>query len=93
MLISVFFEENSVSLRWIRTNLGEILPASLPKLPIQLRDLRNNQKSFNNYFISFHGNVKNLVWGIWISVSRHLEPVLGRKIIVASEFQDQIHYF
>ena len=26
-------------------NLGEILPTSLPELPIQLRDLRNNQKS------------------------------------------------
>ena len=32
-------------------NLGEILPTSLPKLPIQPRDLRNNQKSlkFNFY--------------------------------------------
>ena len=30
-------------------NLGEILPTSLPELPIQLRDLRNSQKSLNTY--------------------------------------------
>ena len=34
-------------------NLGKILPASLPELPIQLRDLRSNQKSLktNFYFL------------------------------------------
>ena len=33
-------------------NLGEILPTSLPKLPTQLRDLRNNQKSSKIYFLN-----------------------------------------
>ena len=32
-------------------NLGEILPSSLPELPLQLRDFRNNQKSLNTYFL------------------------------------------
>ena len=31
-------------------DLGAILPTSLPELPIQLRDLRNNQKSSKTNF-------------------------------------------
>ena len=32
-------------------NLGEILPASLPEIPIQLRDLRNNKNMLKPYFL------------------------------------------
>ena len=32
-------------------NLGEILPTSFPELPLQLRDLRNNQISLKVYYI------------------------------------------
>ena len=31
--------------------MGEILPTSLPERPIQLRDLSNNKKSLNKYFL------------------------------------------
>ena len=37
-------------------NLGGILPTSLPELPIQLRDLRNNQKSLKTNFVIFYNN-------------------------------------
>ena len=32
-------------------NLGEIIPTSLTELPIQLKDLRNDQKSFKTNFL------------------------------------------
>ena len=35
-------------------NLGEIIPTSLPELPIQLRDLGNNQKSLKTHFLFFY---------------------------------------
>ena len=34
----------------LRQNIADILPTSLPELPIQLRDIRNNQKSLNVNF-------------------------------------------
>ena len=36
-----------------RRSIAEILPTSLPELPRQLRDLRNNQKSLNTYMSCF----------------------------------------
>ena len=44
-------------------NLGEILPTSLLGLPIQLRDLRNNQKSKNNNFIFSYQNHEFYIFG------------------------------
>ncbi len=41
----LFFERMGRGCLGFGRNLGEILPTSLPELPIQLRDLRNNQKS------------------------------------------------
>ena len=74
-----------VSLRRIETKLREILPTSLPELPIQPRDLRNNQKSFKNLLFIFLDKIKNQCVWTWISDSRPLEPVLGRKYHVDFE--------
>ena len=38
----------------LRTNISGILPTSLPELPVQLRDLRNNQRSFEINFPLFN---------------------------------------
>ena len=72
-----------VSVRRIWTKLG-ILPTSLPELPIKLKDLRNKEKSLKAYFI-FSLSLILKVW-TWISVSRPLEPDLGRKFHVYFEF-------
>ena len=39
-------------------DLNSVLPTSLPELPIALRDLRNNQKSLNIYFLETIKNIK-----------------------------------
>ena len=43
-------------------DLEEILPTSLPELPIQLRDLRNNQKSSKLNFSCSIQIKKNVVF-------------------------------
>ena len=50
-----------------RRNLGEILPTSLPELPIRLRDLRNNQKSFKTYILQnkYQKHLLPLFEGVW----------------------------
>ena len=66
-------------------NLGENLPTSLPELPVQLRDLRHNQKCLKTYFCMSLTKNKNLDCWAWISASRPLESVLGRNVQVESE--------
>ena len=42
-------------------NMGEILPTSLPELPVQLRDLRINQNSLDIYFYFLYKKHKHYV--------------------------------
>ena len=74
-------------------NLGEILPTSLPELPIHPRDLRNKQESLSKP--SYYSSTTNRQLDCWtcISVSRPLELVLGRKIHVDSESEVQTSHF
>ena len=72
-----------------RRNTAVILPTSLPELPIQLRDIRNKQKSWRTYYTQD----KNLEFGTCVSISRPLVPVLGRKIHVESDFWVHLCYF
>ena len=53
-----------ISLRQIWTTLGEIIPTSLPELPIQLKDLRNNQKSSNTTFYVLYAIQKVLSYSL-----------------------------
>ena len=64
---SIMFESMGRGFLGFGQNLGEILPTSLPELPIQLRDLRNNQKSLKNQFVMFHSNskLKSLNFFFW----------------------------
>ena len=43
----------------VRRNIAEILPASLRELSTQLRDLRNNQKSFKPYCVRFSNKLNS----------------------------------
>ena len=67
-------------------NFWRILPTSLPEFPMQLTDLRNNQKSWKTNFSFSIQNPKfrflNLEFGF-----QTFEPVLGRKFHVESEFE------
>ena len=49
-LINVFVITRLLGLRF-RQNMSGIIPTSLPEIPIQLRDLRDNQKYVKTYFI------------------------------------------
>ena len=40
-------------------NFGEIIPTSLPELPIQLRDLRNNEEYLKAWSIASRTKPKN----------------------------------
>ena len=44
-------------------NLEEILPTSLPELPIQLRDFRNNKKSLKLNFLISHQKIETWILG------------------------------
>ena len=73
--------------------LEDCFPTSLAELPIQLRHLRNNQKSLSTYFLFSIKQNRNRDFWTWTSVSKPLEPVLGRKFHVDSEFEVQNNYF
>ena len=42
---------------------GEMLPTSLPELPIELRDLRNNQTFSKTYVSFFEPKTKTVIFG------------------------------
>ena len=56
VVVGSFLEIARCHLDGFGRNLGEPLPTNLPELPIELRDLRNNQQSSKNN-ISF--SIKN----------------------------------